>query len=72
MSATPAAPTGETLVNDALALPNGIAVFLGRRMYCVGCPVNKLHTLAEAAREHHVALADLLGDLMGARLGGCA
>lgn len=63
MSAASAAPTGDMLVHDALATSHGIAVFLSRRMYCVGCPVNKLHTLADAAREHRVALPDLLNAL---------
>lgn len=64
-SAAPLArPTGDTLVNDALnATPAAIAVFLGRRMHCVGCPVNALHSLAEAAEEHRVPLADLIADL---------
>lgn len=56
--------TGDTLVNDALnAAPGAIGIFLGRRMHCVGCPVNALHSLAEAAREHSISLADLIDDL---------
>lgn len=59
-----ARPTGATLVNDALnATPGAIAVFLGRRMHCVGCPVNALHSLAEAAREHHLSVDELIEEL---------
>lgn len=64
------APTGDTPVNDALnSFPGAIAVFLGRRMHCVGCPVNELHSLADAAREHSVPLADLIDELGGPALG---
>ena len=65
-----AAPTGETLVDDALkSIPNAIAIFLGRRMRCVGCPVNRLHSLADAARAHRVPLADLIDELGGPAFG---
>jgi hybrid cluster-associated redox disulfide protein len=57
-------PTAETPVDTVLAaVPGALAVFLARRMLCVGCPVNALHDLADAAREHHMPLDDLIAAL---------
>lgn len=43
--------------------PPTIRVFIDRRMHCVGCPIAPFHTVAEAAAEHGLELADLAQDL---------
>ena len=37
--------------------PATIRVFLDLRMSCVGCPIASFHTVADACREHQVAVA---------------
>jgi hybrid cluster-associated redox disulfide protein len=39
--------------------PVTIAVFIDLELNCVGCPIGPFHTLADAADEHGVALAEL-------------
>lgn len=39
--------------------PGTIRVFIDRGMQCVGCPIAPFHTLADAAAEHRLALAEL-------------
>jgi hybrid cluster-associated redox disulfide protein len=43
--------------------PESVAVFLGRRMACPGCPMAPFMTLAEAARSYAIDAEDLIGDL---------
>ena len=59
--------TAETLVDDLMTTyPNTIAVFIRRRMMCIGCPVARLHDVAEACREHRVPIEDFLADVNAA------
>ena len=46
--------------------PGTIAVFLHHRMACVGCPMARFDTVAEAATEYAVPLARLLDELEAA------
>lgn len=46
--------------------PATIRVILARGMLCVGCPVAAFQTVADAAREHGIAEADLMRDLRAA------
>jgi hybrid cluster-associated redox disulfide protein len=58
---------GDDLVDSIMRLwPGAIRVFLDHHMRCVGCPVGRLHTVAEACREHEVDLAAFLTDLSAA------
>lgn len=43
--------------------PPTIRVFIDRRMHCVGCPIAPFHTVADAADEHGLDLADLTREL---------
>ena len=53
-----------SLVDDVMRRsPQTIRVFLDFRMNCVGCPIASFHSVEEAAREHHVDVAALLGAL---------
>lgn len=57
-------PTPETSVACWLGGHPGTAgVFLGHRMACVGCPLAAFETLADAAREYRLPLADFLAEL---------
>lgn len=56
-----------TLVDDVMRRsPATIRVFLDFRMSCVGCPIASFHSIEEAAREHGIDIATLLGALRGA------
>ena len=39
--------------------PRATAVFIERRMLCVGCPAQAFHTLEEVARIHGSTIDDL-------------
>jgi hybrid cluster-associated redox disulfide protein len=43
--------------------PGASAVFVERRMLCVGCPTEAYHTLEDVARIHGCDLEDLLNSL---------
>lgn len=43
--------------------PGTIRVFVGFRLYCVGCPIGAFHTLRDAAAEHNVDLDRLSADV---------
>jgi hybrid cluster-associated redox disulfide protein len=43
--------------------PATIAVFLSSGMGCVGCPIGRFHTLADAAMEHGLALGAVTHEL---------
>jgi hybrid cluster-associated redox disulfide protein len=45
------------------AYPSAIAVFIKRKMLCVGCPTETFHTIEDAARIHGITLEHLLKDL---------
>lgn len=49
--------------------PKTIAIFLRNRMRCIGCPVGRIHSLADASREHGLDLARLIGELSDVRDG---
>jgi len=46
--------------------PATIRVFLDLRMRCVGCPIARFHTVADAARLHGIECDRLLAALRGA------
>ncbi|MBP0438034.1 DUF1858 domain-containing protein [Tianweitania sediminis] len=43
--------------------PPTVAVFLRYKMRCIGCAIGRLHTIAEACREHDVDPRSFLTDL---------
>lgn len=43
--------------------PGTVTVFLRNRMRCIGCPVGRIHTVAEACGEHRLDPAAVLDDL---------
>jgi len=45
------------------AYPTSVAVFIKRKMLCVGCPTETFHTIEDAARIHGITLGHLLKDL---------
>lgn len=56
-----------TLVDDVMRRsPATIRVFLDFRMGCVGCPIASFHSVEDAAREHHIDIATLIGALRSA------
>ncbi|HEX5165568.1 MAG TPA: DUF1858 domain-containing protein [Thermomicrobiales bacterium] len=56
--------SGDTLVEEILdRIPLAAQVFVGRRMHCVGCPIARFETLAEACRIYCQALDNMLADL---------
>lgn len=44
--------------------PATIAVFARYRFMCIGCPIGRFHTIADAAREHGRSLAAFRADLV--------
>ncbi len=40
--------------------PRALQVFMDLGLLCVGCPAEAFHTLADAAREYHLDLDQLL------------
>jgi hybrid cluster-associated redox disulfide protein len=60
----PRAPAPDTVVARWLDRhPATARVFLAHRMACVGCSMAGFDTLADAAREYRLPLADLLAEL---------
>ena len=54
----------DLMVADVLACwPQTIAVFIRRRMACVGCPIAPFETLAEVAAIYELDLACFLHEL---------
>ena len=43
--------------------PATIAIFLEFKMKCVGCPIGRFHTIADACREHNVDIIYFLARL---------
>jgi hybrid cluster-associated redox disulfide protein len=71
--------TADTLVWQVFERhPQTIIIFAHHGLQCVGCYISHLHTIADSAREHAIALGPLLGDLnqaigrAGGRAGECA
>ncbi|TBW33775.1 DUF1858 domain-containing protein [Siculibacillus lacustris] len=57
----------ESVVDDVMRRwPATIAVFLANRMHCIGCPVGRMHTIAEACAEHALDRATVLAQLAAA------
>ncbi len=58
----------EDMTMDAImrAWPVTIRVLLDSHLLCVGCPIAPFHSVADAAREHGVEQARLVGDLRAA------
>lgn len=56
--------TAELCVDDVMRhWPATIRVFLHYRMHCIGCPLGRFHSIAEACREHNVDLGCFIADL---------
>lgn len=72
MPPAPSPPvTAETIVDDLMRANTAvIPVFLRHRMMCVGCPVGRLHDVAEACREHGVAVDAFLAEIRRAIAAG--
>lgn len=62
-SATPELSADLSVGGFLRACPASAGVFLAHRMACVGCPLAEFETLADAAREYHLSLADFLAEL---------
>lgn len=57
----------DSVVDDIMnRWPATIAVFLANRMHCIGCPVGRMHTIAEACAEHDLDRAAVLAQLSAA------
>jgi hybrid cluster-associated redox disulfide protein len=60
----PFALTADTVVDDLMsARTETISVFMHHRMMCIGCPVGRIHTIAEACHEHRLDLDSFLAEL---------
>ena len=46
--------------------PEAVAVFVRRRMLCVGCPIGPFHTLADACRAYSLDQAEFRSELAAA------
>lgn len=46
--------------------PVTITVFARYRFMCIGCPIGRFHTIADATREHGASLAAFRADLVAA------
>lgn len=43
--------------------PRTIPIFIRHRMLCVGCPISRFHTVANACAEYHLNEKDFLEEL---------
>lgn len=43
--------------------PSTIGVFIDLHLHCIGCPIGVFHTLADAAHEHGIKLAELVAEV---------
>lgn len=48
------------------AWPRTVPEFLRQQLYCVGCPISRFHTLADAAREHDAPVSELEAAMLSA------
>lgn len=56
--------TPDLCVDDLMRhWPETIRVFLNYKMRCVGCPIGRFHTVAEACGKHNVDLKCFVADL---------
>jgi hybrid cluster-associated redox disulfide protein len=63
-SAEPESITATTTIDEAVARNPAIAqVFIRRRMHCVGCEVDRFHTVGEACRIYGQPLGSFLDEL---------
>jgi hybrid cluster-associated redox disulfide protein len=63
--------TEESVVQEIVeAHPQTILVFARHGLNCVGCYIAPFHTVADSAREHHLCVEPLLGDLNRALVQG--
>jgi hybrid cluster-associated redox disulfide protein len=46
-----------------LRWPSTIGVFIDLHLHCIGCPIGVFHTLADAAHEHGIELAELVAEV---------
>lgn len=54
----------DQLVDDVMRRwPATVRVFLDFRTRCVGCPIARFHTVADACREHGIEPARFLAEL---------
>ncbi len=59
--------TLDTPVEDVMRrFPATIAVFMRRRMHCIGCAIGPFHTVEDAASEYHAEPEALLRELRDA------
>lgn len=59
-----ASPIADTLIDDLVdQFPGVIAAFVERRMHCVGCPMARFETVAEACEIYQLPLDSFLADL---------
>ncbi len=64
--AVPAAPAirADTTVDALLdRFPRAAAVFVARRMHCVGCPLARFETIADACAVYRQPIEAMLADL---------
>jgi hybrid cluster-associated redox disulfide protein len=56
--------TADSLVQEIVEeYPQTILVFARHGLSCAGCYIAPFHTVADSAREHHLCIEPLLGDL---------
>jgi hybrid cluster-associated redox disulfide protein len=56
--------TEESVVQEIVEeFPQTILVFARHGLSCAGCYIAPFHTVADSAREHHLSVEPLLGDL---------
>jgi hybrid cluster-associated redox disulfide protein len=59
--------SGETIVEEIIdGIPQAAAIFVRHRMHCVGCPIARFETLAEACGIYRLSLDEVLSDLQAA------
>jgi hybrid cluster-associated redox disulfide protein len=63
MTRDPTITAGDFVDGVMAAFPATIAVFLRRRMSCVGCLMGPFHTVADAAHEYGLDVDQLLAEL---------
>ncbi len=63
MPTTPAITPDASVEEVMSRFPTTIAVFLRRRMHCVGCVVGPFHTVWDAAGQYGIAAEALLAEL---------
>ena len=63
-STQPDSITADTTIDDVVTRhPATARVFINRRMHCVGCEIDRFHTVADACRIYGQPLTSLLAEL---------